>query len=272
VGGIFLIALMVAAWLLYKGYYHKLIAQGTAGKVKIALVVLGILFLAMALTGRASPVFALLGAAMMQIMRLAPLLVRFAPSLAKYLGPSFRPGMGGFGGFGGQSQSRSDGTSRVNTRSVAMTLDQATGNLDGVVLQGKFKDRRLSELDIQELRALYQSATTHDPEAARLLIAYATRERSEQWEAAGGPSADSGYDNQTGHAGEKSNPQTSNSTISIDEALDILGLQPNPDRQAIVDAHRALISRMHPDRGGSHYFATKINLAKQVLLDALESA
>ena len=60
--------------------------------------------------------------------------------------------------------------------------------------------------------------------------------------------------------------------VSIEEALEILGLPPNPDKQAIVDAHRALMSRMHPDRGGSHYFATKINLAKQVLLDALESA
>lgn len=48
---------------------------------------LGILFLALALTGRASPIFALLGAFMTQIMRLAPLLLRFAPFLAKYLRP-----------------------------------------------------------------------------------------------------------------------------------------------------------------------------------------
>ena len=53
---------------------------------------LGILFLALALTGRASPIFALLRAFMTQIMRLAPLLVRFAPFFAKYLGPALRPG------------------------------------------------------------------------------------------------------------------------------------------------------------------------------------
>ena len=265
---LFLIALIVAAWLLHKRYYHQLAAQGRAGKIKIALVIFGILFLALALTGRASPIFALIGAAMTQIMRLAPLLVRFAPSLARTFGPSFRPG--GFGGIGGQPGS--DGTSRVNTRSVTMTLDQATGVLDGVVLQGKFKDRRLSELSIQELRDLYQSATSHDPEAARLLIAYASRERSEEWEAAGGPKADSGYDGHGDNASGGPSARMPSGAVSIEEALEILGLPPNPDKQAIVDAHRALMSRMHPDRGGSHYFATKINLAKQVLLDALESA
>ena len=267
---ILLIALLVAAWLLHKRYYHQLAAQGRAGKIKIALVIFGILFLALALTGRASPIFALIGAAMTQIMRLAPLLVRFAPSLARTFGSSFGPG--GFAGMGGQPGA--DRTSRVNTRSVTMTLDQATGVLDGVVLQGKFKDRRLSELSIQELRDLYQSATSHDPEAARLLIAYASRERSEEWEAAGGPKADGGYD---GHgngdnAGGGPSARMPSGAVSIEEALEILGLPPNPDKQAIVDAHRALMSRMHPDRGGSHYFATKINLAKQVLLDALESA
>ena len=69
-----------------------------------------------------------------------------------------------------------------------MTFDQRSGELDGVVLQGKFKDRRLSELQIDELRVLYQSATTHDVEAARLIIAYASRQRSEEWGKASGPS------------------------------------------------------------------------------------
>lgn len=263
---IFLIALIVIAWLLHKRYSQQLLAQGKAGKIKIALIIVGILFLAMALSGRASPIFALIGAAMTQLMRLAPLLFRFAPSLARVLGPSFRSG-----GLGGQAGT--DRTSRVNTRSVSMTLDQSTGTLDGVVLQGKFKNRHLSTLNIQELRDLYQSATIHDPEAARLLIAYASRERGAEWKDAGGPDVDSGFDSNNGRktGNGSDSARMPSSAVSIEEALEILGLPPHPDKQAIVDAHRALMSRMHPDRGGSHYFATKINLAKQVLLDELES-
>jgi curved DNA-binding protein CbpA len=50
------------------------------------------------------------------------------------------------------------------------------------------------------------------------------------------------------------------------EALEILGLPPDADRETILAAWRKLIKLNHPDHGGSKYIAAKLNEAKRVLL------
>lgn len=55
--------------------------------------------------------------------------------------------------------------------------------------------------------------------------------------------------------------------MSRERALEILDLSGHPDPDEIRAAHRRLIQRLHPDRGGSKYLAQQLNEAKQCLLD-----
>ena len=65
---------------------------------------------------------------------------------------------------------------------------------------------------------------------------------------------------------EKSNHTPNGNKMSREEAYDVLGLTPQASQLDIVNAHRKLMQKLHPDRGGSTYLATKINLAKKTLL------
>ena len=54
--------------------------------------------------------------------------------------------------------------------------------------------------------------------------------------------------------------------MTKEEAYRVLGIGENATDDEIIEAHRKLIQKMHPDRGGNDYLAAKINQAKDYLL------
>ncbi|WP_339672685.1 DnaJ domain-containing protein [Dasania marina] len=64
-------------------------------------------------------------------------------------------------------------------------------------------------------------------------------------------------------------PPASTVDLSVEQAYQILGLTADADTDAVIAAHRKLIQKMHPDRGGNDYLAAQINQAKDILLKHL---
>lgn len=247
---IILVAIVAVAWLLYKLYFQKLLQQGKAGKIKICLIVIGLVLLGMAMSGKAHALFAVIGAAMTQIMRISPLLIRFAPSLRRFLGT---------GALGASAAKASGaGVSRVVTDTITMTLQHASGQMDGEVLKGPYQGNLLSQLSIDKLKSLYLQCQQDDPDAVRLLISYLQKERSSEWQFDSSENQKNTGDHQNNH---------SNSGMSISEASEILGVSQNATKSEVVDAHRSLMGRLHPDKGGNNYLAAKVNAAKKILLE-----
>ena len=147
-------------------------------------------------------------------------------------------------------------TSKVESRFLRMVLNHDTGAMGGEVLEGRFVGRALEQMDLDELLELMSECQAQDPESAALLEAYLERMHEESWR---------DQARQSGHAGQQP-PSGDSGQMSRKEALEILGLAEGAEEQEIITAHRRLMQKLHPDRGGSTYLAAKINKAKYLLL------
>jgi hypothetical protein len=144
------------------------------------------------------------------------------------------------------------GASDVETRFLRMSLNHDTGAMDGVVLEGASKGRRLSELGLGALMDLLTLCRAQDDQSASVLEAYLDRVHGDGWR-------DASHGAGAGHGGETSR-------MSASEAREILGIGADAGRDEIIEAHRRLMQKNHPDRGGSTYLAAKINQAKEILI------
>lgn len=143
-------------------------------------------------------------------------------------------------------------TSKIATDHLEVELDHDTGYVTGRVLKGMFAGRRIENLKAAELALLWQDCRFTDQKSAQILEAYLDRVHP-SWQA----------DIARGEAEMATGPD---GAMSEREALEILGLEKGASEDAVRKAHRELMMRLHPDRGGSTYLSSKVNEAKAVLL------
>jgi hypothetical protein len=67
-------------------------------------------------------------------------------------------------------------------------------------------------------------------------------------------------------SGHEEHSARSAGKMTGEEALEVLGLSQPYTREDVIDAHRKLMQKLHPDRGGNDYLAATVNEAKDVLL------
>lgn len=144
---------------------------------------------------------------------------------------------------------------RLRSALVEIELDARSGRVGGTVLAGPYAGRALDELGPNQLDELRRACLRGDPDGRRLLEAYLDR-RFPGWREHAEPDPD---------AGRRADPQRG--AMSEEEAYQILGLEPGAGAEAIGRAHRSLMKKLHPDQGGSTYLASRVNQAKDVLLN-----
>jgi hypothetical protein len=194
----------------------------------------------LAITGRLHFLFALLAF-------LFPLLRRLLPSMLT--------GQMGRGG----AKAKPGNQSHVSSDILDMSLDHDSGTMSGTVLKGPMEGRALADLSESDFIELLRYCRAHDEDSARLLETYLDRRFGDSWRA----DDEAGGEEESGEGGDSRN---AGGPLTESDALDILGLEPGANREEIVQAHRRMMQKMHPDRGGSNYLAARINEAKERLL------
>ena len=67
--------------------------------------------------------------------------------------------------------------------------------------------------------------------------------------------------------GRSGDPTAGAGPMSRAQALAVLGVGEDASREEIVEAHRRLIQKLHPDRKGSSHLSRVVNQARDTLLD-----
>ena len=227
-----LLALLGVMW--FMSWYGK---AGNAERNKALktglLYFVAIALLLLVISGRIPVIFAAISAAIPFLHRL------FA----------YRGLIGAAGRFAGSRF----GPTKLTTKWLVVEYDMTRRSLDGTVTRGQFDGQKLSQLGEAQLNSLLEEVSD-DFQSRAAVNAYIIMRKGEP------------------------DPQKSQASalmdgkMSVSQAYEILGLEENASLDEVKMAHKRLMQKLHPDRGGSSYLAAQINHAKDVLWEAQQKS
>lgn len=231
---ILLLAVAAVVYILYRRAQSMPPHKRRSEYIKLGLGLVVVVTVIAAATGRMHWVGAALTGLLVALRQFAPVLIRLFPMLASLRGSKAAAG--------GQH-------STVETSILRMQLDHDSGKLEGEVLKGQYLGWRLADMERDALTQLRDYCQLEDADSLQLLESYLEQRFP----------GENTFE-------QKPPPPASEGTISRSQALAVLGLATDASDDDIVNAHRKLMQKLHPDRGGSDYLAAKINQAKDFLL------
>jgi len=226
-----IIAFIAVVWSIIKQLKSS---EGEARKkllLKYGLAVAAIVLILLALTGRIHWIGAIIGALIPIARHAFPLLLKVLPFLRHAKQQT-------------NTNTQQGQYNETVTETLRFKVFLANQELNGEVIKGPFAGFNFEQLTLPQLQMLLQYCQQNDLPSAKLITRYLSQRFGHEW--------------------QKTSPHSE--TMTEEEAFALLGLNRGANKETIIQAHRKLMQKVHPDRGGSDYLASKINQAKDLLL------
>lgn len=231
-GRIFFILIAIGAFLTWRRWRKLKTQQERRDFIYKGLVFgLVLLVIGLAIFGRIDVLGAVFATLLLSIKYILAFAIRHFPIIARIYGATDGFGLG---------KKRT-----LKTEWVEFSVDFSSKKLNGRVLQGEFAETSLDDLSQPDVEKLL-AACSADQKTSYLLKTYI---------------------HQRFKTGTSDHQSQSSGAMSREEALEILGLEGNPTEKDIKLAHKQLMQKLHPDRGGNDFLASLINRARDQLIN-----
>jgi hypothetical protein len=232
---IFLILVLIGVFIIWRRWKKLKTTEDRKEFMFKGLVIgLVVFIIGLAVFGRIDMLGAVFASVLLGLKYILAFLIRHFPFIARIYGVT--------GGFGlGKKRN-------LKTEWLNIQIDFKSGQVDGEVLKGSFEGEKLGNMDESSLQKLLEECS-NDKRSAYFLRMYMQQRFSGKYQSQGNHQSAS-------VSGE----------MTTAEALEILGLEGSPTDKEIRDAHKRLMQRLHPDRGGNDFLASLLNRARDHLM------
>lgn len=233
-GRLFIILIAIGAFFTWRRW-RKLDSEKARREFIYKGLVFGlvIVIIGLAVFGRIDALGAIFASLLLSIKYIIAFSIRNFPIIARIYGATNGFGMG---------KKRT-----LKTQWLELSIDFSTRGISGKVLKGQFVDSNLDDMPQTDLEALLQECKA-DSKSSYLLQTYMNQRFNTQ------------------KSGSDGHQVPSNASMSREEALEILGLEGSPTQEDIKLAHKKLMQKLHPDRGGNDFLASLLNRARDQLM------